>query len=292
MAIAKGLYTDGHYGGPGAVEPERLVAGRAAALRRRLLPHGRRAREGGAAARRAAGHRHDPAHLPARPPPRRARSPAWSPRCSPPPTPRSSRTTGRLLAEPVALFWLPAAMLAFLWASDGGSVVALAGARRAARADHAHAAGVPAVRRAVRAARARARVARPPRAGCCPGSSPRLLLVVAFCGVLAPWTVRNADRARPLRARHHGRRQGAVRRHLPARRRPPAARQAPADRAVLRQEGPPVHGGARRPDDGAAAQPGREEVPGARPRRRARRGSGARTSRSTPRSSRSTTPGW
>ncbi|MGH2968229.1 MAG: glycosyltransferase family 39 protein, partial [Solirubrobacteraceae bacterium] len=27
---------------------------------------------------------------------------------------------GRLLAEPVALFWLPAAMLAFLWASDGG----------------------------------------------------------------------------------------------------------------------------------------------------------------------------
>ena len=37
--------------------------------------------------------------------------------------------TGRLLAEPVALFWLPAAMLAFLWASDGGSRVALAGAR-------------------------------------------------------------------------------------------------------------------------------------------------------------------
>src|SRR5918993_4883547 len=27
---------------------------------------------------------------------------------------------GPLLAEPVALFWLPAAMLAFLWASDGG----------------------------------------------------------------------------------------------------------------------------------------------------------------------------
>ena len=30
--------------------------------------------------------------------------------------------TGRMLAEPVALFWLPAAMLAFLWASDGGRV--------------------------------------------------------------------------------------------------------------------------------------------------------------------------
>src|SRR5918992_2853749 len=29
---------------------------------------------------------------------------------------------GRLLAEPVALFWLPAAMLAFFWASDGGRV--------------------------------------------------------------------------------------------------------------------------------------------------------------------------
>src|SRR5919206_208528 len=28
--------------------------------------------------------------------------------------------TGRMLAEPVALFWLPEAMLAFLWASDRG----------------------------------------------------------------------------------------------------------------------------------------------------------------------------
>ena len=34
-----------------------------------------------------------------------------------------------MLAEPVALFWLPAAMLAFLWASDGGRAVALAAPR-------------------------------------------------------------------------------------------------------------------------------------------------------------------
>src|SRR3954454_1314460 len=36
----------------------------------------------------------------------------------PPPSPAFVENTGRLLAEPVALLWLPAAMLAFLWASD------------------------------------------------------------------------------------------------------------------------------------------------------------------------------
>jgi 4-amino-4-deoxy-L-arabinose transferase-like glycosyltransferase len=101
---------------------------------------------------------------------------------------------GRLLAEPVALFWLPAAMLAFFWASDGGRVWrwlapgALLGLTTLTRPEY-----LPFV--AVFALLALARVAwrhpRGRRAGLRPGLAAAALLVVAFCGVLAPWTARN-----------------------------------------------------------------------------------------------------
>src|SRR5918992_6122255 len=103
--------------------------------------------------------------------------------------------TGRLLAEPVALFCLPAAMLAFLWASDGGSLwrwlapgallglttltrpeylpfVALFGLLALVRVDWRHPDGR--------------------RAGLPGGVAAGALLVAAFCCVLAPWTIRNA----------------------------------------------------------------------------------------------------
>ncbi len=98
---------------------------------------------------------------------------------------------GRLLAEPVALFWLPAAMLAFLWASDGGRVWrwlapgALLGLTTLTRPEY-----LPFV--ALFALLALLRVAWGLKAGVLGGLVAGLLLVVAFCGVLAPWTVRNA----------------------------------------------------------------------------------------------------
>jgi 4-amino-4-deoxy-L-arabinose transferase-like glycosyltransferase len=103
--------------------------------------------------------------------------------------------TSRLLAEPVALFWLPAAMLAFLWASDGGRVWrwlapgALLGLTTLTRPEY-----LPFV--ALLAVLALVRVAwRHPggrRAGLAPGIAAGALVVIAFCAVLAPWTVRNA----------------------------------------------------------------------------------------------------
>jgi 4-amino-4-deoxy-L-arabinose transferase-like glycosyltransferase len=97
---------------------------------------------------------------------------------------------GRLLAEPVALFWLPAAMLAFLWASDGGrpwrwlAPGALLGLTTLTRPEY-----LPFV--ALFALLALLRVWRGHRAGLVPGLVAAVLLVVAFCGALAPWTARN-----------------------------------------------------------------------------------------------------
>jgi 4-amino-4-deoxy-L-arabinose transferase-like glycosyltransferase len=98
--------------------------------------------------------------------------------------------TGRMLAEPVALFWLPAAMLAFLWASDRGGGIwrwlapgALLGLTTLTRPEY-----LPFV--AVFALLALARMWH--RESLFPGVVAALLLVVAFCGVLAPWTARNA----------------------------------------------------------------------------------------------------
>ena len=141
----KGLYEDGHYGGPGAGEPERLVAGRAAALRSGLPPHRGRAPEGGAAAARAAGDGHDPAHLPARPP---ARRPGGGTR---------RRAAGRDLSGVHREHRPHAGRAGGAVLAAGGDArvpvgvrrrapVALAGARRTARADHAHPPRVPAVR--------------------------------------------------------------------------------------------------------------------------------------------------
>src|SRR5690349_21011466 len=97
--------------------------------------------------------------------------------------------TGRMLAEPVALFWLPAAMLAFLWASDGGRIWrwlapgALLGLTTLTRPEY-----LPFV--AVFALLALIRVWSRERllAGVAAGA----LVVVAFCAVLGPWTARNA----------------------------------------------------------------------------------------------------
>jgi 4-amino-4-deoxy-L-arabinose transferase-like glycosyltransferase len=102
--------------------------------------------------------------------------------------------TGRLLAEPVALFWLPAAVLAFLWASDGGRPWrwllpgALLGLTTLTRPEY-----LPFV--ALFGLLALLRVAwrhpRGLRGGLPGGIAAAALLVAAFCGVLAPWTARN-----------------------------------------------------------------------------------------------------
>jgi 4-amino-4-deoxy-L-arabinose transferase-like glycosyltransferase len=98
--------------------------------------------------------------------------------------------TGRMLAEPVALVWLPAAMLAFFWASDGGSAWrwlapgALLGLTTLTRPEY-----LPFV--AVFAVLALLRVWVGHRRGLLRGVVAGAILVAAFCGVLAPWTVRN-----------------------------------------------------------------------------------------------------
>src|SRR3954468_18161477 len=97
---------------------------------------------------------------------------------------------GRMLAEPVALVWLPAATLAFLWASDGGRPWrwlvpgALLGLTTLTRPEY-----LPFV--ALFALLALVRVWLGHRRGLLPGIAAAALLVGAFCGVLAPWTVRN-----------------------------------------------------------------------------------------------------
>jgi 4-amino-4-deoxy-L-arabinose transferase-like glycosyltransferase len=99
--------------------------------------------------------------------------------------------TGRLLAEPVALFWLPAAMLAFLWASDGGRPWrwllpgALLGLTTLTRPEY-----LPFV--ALFAVLALLRVWRGHRTSLRAGVAAGALVVAAFCCVLAPWTIRNA----------------------------------------------------------------------------------------------------
>ena len=104
--------------GPRVRQPVRLVARRAAVLRRPVLRHRRRARGARAAVDRPARPRHRRDLLPARPPPGRPRGRGRGGDCSPPPTRRSSSTPGRLLSEPLAEVAVPGAVLAFLWAYD------------------------------------------------------------------------------------------------------------------------------------------------------------------------------
>jgi 4-amino-4-deoxy-L-arabinose transferase-like glycosyltransferase len=190
MAIAKGLYTEGHYGGPAQQAPNDwspgapllyagvyfltggvhvkaallLVAllGTATILLTYLLARRLAGPIAGLAAALLA-----------------ATYPAFI------------ENTGRLLAEPVALFWLPAAMLAFLWASDGGRIWrwlapgALLGLTTLTRPEY-----LPFV--ALFALLALARVWLGHHRGVLPGIAAAALLVAAFCGVLAPWTARNA----------------------------------------------------------------------------------------------------
>ena len=99
--------------------------------------------------------------------------------------------TGRLLAEPVALFWLPAAILAFLWASDGGSrwrwlaPGALLWLTTLTRPEYLPFVAVFAVLALLRAWKGHG-------AGLRGGVVAGALVVAAFCAVLAPWTARNA----------------------------------------------------------------------------------------------------
>lgn len=103
--------------------------------------------------------------------------------------------TGRLLAEPVALFWLPAAILAFLWASDGGRLWrwllpgALLGLTTLTRPEYLPFVAVFALLALVRVSWQRNEGR---REGLLAGVAAGALLVVAFCAVLAPWTARNA----------------------------------------------------------------------------------------------------
>ena len=197
---------------------------------------------------------------------------------------------GRLLAEPVALFWLPAAMLAFLWASDGGDLWrwlapgALLGLTTLTRPEYLPFVALFALL-ALPACRA------VPGRACCPGSSAALLVVVAVLRRAPPWTVRNSvtlDRFVPVTT--GGGKALFVATYLPGdgRQQP---RQAPADRALLRQEGPPLRAGPRGRRWSRCSTGSRRSTrtSAATPRSP---GSGARTSRSTPASSRSTTPGW
>ena len=267
MQIAKGLYKDGHYGGPGG-EPQRLVARRAAALRRpSTTPPAactRRPRCGG----RAAGRRQILLVVPARPPPGRPGRGPRRGRCWPRSTRRSSTT--RAVAE------------------------------RAGRR-------VQAVRRGARVPVGVRRRAALALAGCparCSGSTtltrPEYLLFVALFALLVLGRDAWRDRARSVlgarrggccsswRSRRagaldgaqlhacstascpsHRRRQGAVRRHLPARRRPPAARQAPADRPLLAARRTSRHARSRDTEMGPLLDRVAQEVPGPRARRRA-----------------------
>ena len=169
------------------------------------------------------------------------------------------------MSEPLATFTLAAAVLAFLWAGDGAAVVGVGAGGRPARPDRVRAARVPRVRGGVRAARAAAR--RPDRvvaAGIRRGGGARRRVRAADRAVDGA----RLERRRAVRADQHGRRQGAVHRHLRARQRAASRRQARAHQA------PP---GAREPErdraqqafDDAAAEPRREALPRSAARRRA-----------------------
>ena len=104
--------------------------------------------------------------------------------------------TGRLLAEPVAIFWLPAAVLAFLWASDrdGGpwrwlAPGALLGLTTLTRPEYLPFVAVFALLALLRVAWLRDEGR---REGLKHGVAAAALLTLAFCAVLGPWTARNA----------------------------------------------------------------------------------------------------
>ena len=111
----------------------------------------------------------------------------------------------------------------------------------------------------------------------CPASPRRRSLVAAFCGVLAPWTIRNAivlDRFVPVTT--GGGKALFVATYLPGDGRQQLVKRQLIERYYGKHD-LPLHRGLGDPD-GAAARPGREAVPGpaaATPRWRA---SGARTS--------------
>ena len=186
-ALSKALYEEGSYGGPNLPQLERLVARGAAALRRQLLRDRRRPRRDGPDRRGAARDRGDRRRLPRSASAGRSDAgrvgllAAFAVAVYPP----FIHSTGELMSEPPAILTLPAAVLAFLWASErSGRRWCLAGAGPAVRPDGDVPARVPARRRRLRrprrdpgraggAAGGRASPARPARRSpCCCRSSP------------------------------------------------------------------------------------------------------------------------
>ncbi|HET7178064.1 MAG TPA: glycosyltransferase family 39 protein, partial [Solirubrobacterales bacterium] len=98
-------------------------------------------------------------------------------------------STGELMSEPPAIFTLPAALLAFLWAGDRERLWAwllpgfLFGLTALIRPEYALVGAAFAALAAVRVGRAR---------GWRPGLAGAALLVAAFLLPIVPWTVRNA----------------------------------------------------------------------------------------------------
>ena len=159
---------------------------------------------------------------------------AAPPACWPPPAsavyPPFIHSTGAVLSEPPAIFTLPAAILAFLWAADRRGTWEWAVARAAARGHGADPARVPGRRRS--ALVAVVLVLRWREGGLARAAAATAVLLVAL---------RAADRAlgrsatpscSTRRADLDRRRQGALRRHLPARRRRVPAGQGGAGRAL------------------------------------------------------------
>ena len=139
----------------------------------------------------------------------------------------------QILSEPIAAFTLTAAMLGFLWASDPGRPIwawlvpgAMLGATALARPEYLPFVAVLGAGRAGEGRR-----------------SPRLQDRVCLSGALRGRVLHGARSVGapqlpgpgPLRSRDDRRRQGAVRRHLPARQGTAAAGQARADQALHRQ---------------------------------------------------------
>ena len=218
--------------GPTSTTPATGPRG-AAALRRRLLRHRRAPRRRRPDPPGAARGRDDHRRLPARPPARRRPERAAciaAPRRSPL-YPPFIHSTGEVMSEPPAMFTLPAAVLAFLWAADrrrhaGPGLVPglLFGATAMFRPEYL------ARRRAFVLAAAR------PGAALAPAGRARRHRGAGDAGrPLLPSRSSpgrpQLRRARPPDADLHRRRQGALRRHLPpGRRRIPAGQGDPLER--------------------------------------------------------------
>ena len=236
-ALSKSLYTEGSFGGPDFEDPSDWSPGAPLLYAAAFFATGG-AREGTARiVELLLGAGDDRRRLPPRPPHRRASRRAASPPSRSPSTRPSSTPSAPSYSEPPAMLTLPAAVLAFLWAWMPERPL-----RCWCRAEDSRGCRAPAMGRgrwlvpgllfgltamfrpeyllvgvAFVAARPDPGLARP-RAGsrAWPAAA---LLVAALLLPIVPWTIRNQVVLAPHRADLDRRRQGALRRHLPARRR-------------------------------------------------------------------------